>query len=91
MSQKQTQRLEYTFRVNTLEMVEETLKNMNESLITVAGLKKILPRQVNHNTLMEILGYLERKNRVTTSLKGITYLGENSPRIQKILEKSHPH
>lgn len=77
--------------VNTVEMVEETLKNMNESLITLASLKKILPRQVNHNTLLEILDYLEKKNRITTSLKGITYLGSPSEKFQKAWERSTPH
>ena len=86
-----TSKQEYRFMVDTVEMVEKTLKNMNESLITLADLKRNLPRQVNHNTLKEIIDYLEKKNRITTSLKGITYLGELSPRIKKLLEDSVEH
>ena len=37
--------------LNTVLMVEEILKKMNESVITLAELKKKLPKQVNHNTL----------------------------------------
>ena len=37
--------------LNTVLMVEEALKNMENSVITIAELKKILPKQVNHNML----------------------------------------
>jgi len=36
-------------------MVEDTLKNMDESAITIAELKRRLPRQVNHDALKIIL------------------------------------
>ena len=37
--------------LNTVFMVEETLKNMDESVISIAELKRRLPKQINHNTL----------------------------------------
>ncbi|NCS71428.1 MAG: hypothetical protein GW780_04680, partial [Candidatus Aenigmarchaeota archaeon] len=43
------QKLKQGPTLNTVIMVEEALKNMDESVITVAGLKKILPKQINHN------------------------------------------
>ncbi len=50
-------------------MVEDTLKNSPDSVITVAELKKMLPKQVNHNTLMVILEYLEQSNKIVVGLR----------------------
>jgi hypothetical protein len=71
--------------LNTVIMVEETLKNMNESVISVAGLKRKLPRQVNHNTLIIILEYLERSNKIAVTLKGITWIENNNPNLKKAI------
>ena len=60
--------------LNTVIMVEETLKRINESVISVAELKRKLPRQVNHITLMIILEYLEKSNKIVVSLKGISWV-----------------
>ena len=49
--------------LNTLLMVEETLMNV-ESLITIAELKRILPKQVMHQTLMSIIDYLEYSGKI---------------------------
>ncbi|AKB76269.1 hypothetical protein MSLAZ_3008 [Methanosarcina lacustris Z-7289] len=50
--------------LKTIIMVEDTLKNSPDSAITVADLKKMLPGQVNHNTLMTILDYLEQSSEL---------------------------
>lgn len=63
--------------LNTVIMVEDTLKKMNGSVISIAELKRKLPRQVNHLTLMVILRYLERSNKIAVTLRGITWI-ENS-------------
>ena len=52
--------------LNTVIMVEQTLKKSDKSIISVAELKRNLPRQVNHNTLMIILKYLEESNKIMT-------------------------
>lgn len=73
--------------LKTILMIENSLKNMNESLITIAGLKKILPRQVNHNTLMEVLGYLEKSGKIDVALKGIVWVENSNPRLQKAIRE----
>ncbi|MFH1224511.1 MAG: hypothetical protein V1676_01780 [Candidatus Diapherotrites archaeon] len=60
--------------LNTVIMVENTLRKLNESIVTVAELKRKLPKQVNHNTLMVILRYLEESNKIAVSLRGITWI-----------------
>ncbi|HIH39861.1 TPA: hypothetical protein HA219_04040 [Candidatus Woesearchaeota archaeon] len=81
------QELEHAPNLNTVIMVEETLKNMNESVITIAELKKKLPKQVNHNTLMTILHYLEESNKIAVSLKGITWIHNNNPNLRRAIVK----
>ncbi|MDP1694507.1 MAG: hypothetical protein Q8L34_03120 [Candidatus Woesearchaeota archaeon] len=81
------QELEHAPNLNTVIMVEETLKNMQESVITVAALKKKLPKQVNHTTLMTILYYLEESNKIAVSLKGITWIHNNNPQLRKAISQ----
>lgn len=83
----QHQKLNHWPTLNTVIMVERTLKNMNESVITVAELKRKLPRQVNHNTLMIILQYLEQSNKILATLKGITWIYNLNPNLRKALNK----
>jgi len=73
--------------LNTVIMVERTLKEMNESVITIADLKRKLPKQVNHNTLMLILQYLEQSNKILVTLKGITWIYNVTPNLRKALNK----
>jgi len=61
---RQIQKLEHAPTLNTIIMVENTLKNMNESAVKISKLKTRLPKQVNHNTLMIILDYLEKSNKI---------------------------
>ena len=68
-------------------MVEHTLMNMDNSLFTVADIKKKLPKQVNHNTLMIILEYLEESNKIVSTVKGITWIHNTSPRLRKEISK----
>ena len=69
--------------LNTIFMVEDTLKNSPNSVVTVAELKKMLPRQVNHNTLMVILDYLEQSNKIAVGLKGITWIHSRNENLRK--------
>jgi len=83
----QEHKLEHSPTLNTVLMVEETLKNMDESVITIAKLKKILPKQVNHNTLKIILLYLEYSNKIAVTLKGITWIHNTNPRLRKAISE----
>lgn len=79
------QELEHSPTLNTVLMVEDILKNMNESVITVAELKRRLPRQVNHNTLRIILEYLELSNKILVTMRGITWIHNPNPNLQKAI------
>lgn len=71
--------------LNTVMMVEETIKKMNESVVSVAELKRKLPRQVNHITLMVILEYLEKSNKIAATLRGITWIDNNNSNLKKAI------
>ena len=83
----QEYKLEHSPTLNTVLMIEHTLENMDESVITIAKLKKILPKQVNHNTLMIILDYLERSNKIVVTLRGITWIHNTNSRLRKAISK----
>lgn len=87
MPKKQEYRLEHSPTLNTVLMVENTLMNMDKSIFTVADIKKKLPKQVNHRTLMLILSYLEESNKIFVSIKGITWIHNTSPRLRKEISK----
>ena len=72
--------------LNTVIMVEDALKNMPDSVMNVSELKRVLPRQVNHNTLMLILEYLERSNKIFVGLKGITWIHNTNPRLREAIK-----
>jgi len=77
------QRYEHSPNLNTVIMVEDTIKNAKDSVISVAELKRLLPKQVNHNTLMVILEYLEESNKIAVSLKGITWIHNSNKNLIK--------
>ena len=79
------QKLEHSPNLNTVLMVEDTLKNMDESIVTIADLKRKVPKQVNHNTLMIILVYLENSNKIAVSLKGITWIHNTNPNLRRAI------
>lgn len=72
--------------LSTVIMVEETLQKMNNSIIKVAELKRNLPKQVNHNTLIVILNYLEKSNKIAVSIKGITWIHNSNKNLKKAID-----
>ena len=73
--------------LNTIIMVEDVLTNMDSSIIKVSELKKILPKKVNHNTLIVILEYLERSNKIAVSMGGISWIQNSNKNLRKEIER----
>ena len=78
-------KLEHSTTLNTVLMVENTLMEMENSIITIAELKRKLPRQINHNTLKIILEYLEESNKIAVTLKGITWIHNTNSNLRKAI------
>ena len=85
VSVKEQPRYEHSPTLNTVIMVEETLRNMNESAFTVAELKRHLPRKVNHIKLKIILRYLEESNKIFVTVDGITWIFNPNPRLRNAI------
>jgi len=73
--------------LNTVLMVEQAMKEIGQSVFSLADLKKVLPKQVNHNTLKVILGYLEDSNKIVFSSRGITWIENNNSNLNKSILK----
>ena len=84
---EQMQKLEHSPTLNTVLMVENTLKNSDESILKISDIKKILPKQVNHNILKIILEYLEESNKIAVSMKGITWIHNTNPNLRKAISR----
>lgn len=76
-------KIEHSPTLNTILMVEETIKNSDKSLMKVSDIKRELPKQVNHNVLKTILEYLEDSNKIAVSLKGITWIHNSNAKLTK--------
>ncbi|MBI2448798.1 hypothetical protein HYV49_00700 [Candidatus Pacearchaeota archaeon] len=72
ISKKGERSAKYTPTLNTLIMVENTLKNIDKN-VNMPELKNRLPKQVNHYTLIKILNYLEESKKIAVSMKGIRW------------------
>lgn len=79
--------MEHSPTLNTVIMVEETIRNAKDSTVTVAQIKRLLPKQVNHNTLKAVLVYLEESNKIAVSIKGITWIHNQNPNLRKAIAK----
>ena len=71
--------------LNTVIMVEEVIKNSKNSIITIPEIKRNLPKQVNHYTLMTILEYLEKSNKIVVTLKGITWIHNTNANLRRAI------
>ena len=73
--------------LNTVMMVEKTMEDMDESVFSIADIKRKLPKQVNHNTLMVIMDYLEKSNKIFVSLRGISWIENPNQNLKKAVSK----
>ncbi len=72
--------------LKTVLMVEEALKKANK-LLTREQLKAKLPRKVMHQTLNIVLKYLEDSGKILDGRKGILWIYNPSPKLQKAIAK----
>lgn len=71
--------------LKTVLMVEKTLKNA-ETTMSVAELKEALPRKVMHSTLLQILDYLQFSGKIFIGTKGIIWVYNPSPKLEKAIQ-----
>ncbi len=67
-------------------MVEETLKNAGQ-VLTVAELKRHLPKQIMHQTLLHILDYLQYSGKIIIGTKGVLWIFAERQELNKLLHE----
>ena len=72
--------------LKTVLMVEDVLKNANQ-LITREDLKKKLKTKIMHQTLNLILKYLEDSGKILDGRKGIIWIYNPSPKLDKAIKE----
>ena len=72
--------------LNTVMMVEETLKDAG-GLVTTAELKRRLPRKVMHQTLIQILDYLQISGKIMIGAKGILWIFTERKELDELIRK----
>ena len=72
--------------LGTVLMVEDTLKDAQE-VITLAELKRRLPRKVMHQTLIRILDYLQISGKILIGTKGILWVFTERAELDALIER----
>lgn len=72
--------------LNTVLMVEEALKNAGE-VITLAELKRRLPKKVMHQTLVHILDYLQISGKILIGTKGIIWVFAERKELDALIRR----
>jgi len=72
-------------RLETVLMVETTLRKTG--LVTVAELKRRLPRKVMHATLLRILDYLQQSGKVVIGTKGVLWVFTPREELERLARR----
>ena len=72
--------------LNTVLMVEDVLKEAGE-LVKLSELKKRLPRKVMHQTLLQILDYLQYSGKIVIGTKGILWVYAGRKELNDLIKR----
>jgi hypothetical protein len=72
--------------LNTVLMVEKVLKEAGE-LITVAEIKRRLPKKVMHTTITQILDYLLLSGKIMITSKGILWIFKERAELDQMISE----
>ena len=67
-------------------MVEKTLKDSGE-LMTLSELKKKVPKQVMHQTLINILDYLQLSGKIVIGTKGVLWVFTERKELNELMKR----
>ena len=68
--------------LKTILMVETVLKTGD--LMTIADIKRKLPKKIMHNTLLHILDYLQHSGKIIISTKGVLWIFTEQKELEKL-------
>ena len=73
--------------LKTVLTVEKTIQDA-DTVVSKNELKRLLPTQIMHQTLNLILEYLEKSGKIVIGSKGITWIYNDSLKLQTMLKKA---
>ena len=83
---KEKEKLAHSPTLNTILMVEKTLRDSGE-LMTLAELKKKVPKQVMHQTLINILDYLQLSGKIVIGTKGVLWVFTERKELNELMKR----
>lgn len=72
--------------LNTVLMVEDFLELHRDKPLSIAELRRNLPKQVMHQTLKIILEYLWKSGKIIYGPKGVQWIYSTSEHLKKMME-----
>lgn len=78
--------IQHSPTLNSVLMVEKILKNAGE-IITIAELKRRLPKKVMHGTLLVILDYLQLSGKIIIGTKGVLWVFAERKELNSLIDK----
>src|SRR3989344_9049778 len=86
ITEKHKTRIKRYPNLNTVLMVEDVLKKYCDVPMKLSEIKKKLPKQVMHQTLILILEYLWRSGKIIYGPKGIQWIYTTPEHLTKLLK-----
>lgn len=83
---RKREKLAHSPTLNTVLMVEETLRNSGE-LMALAELKRKLPKKVMHQTLLQILDYLQFSGKIIIGTKGVLWVFTERKELNELIKR----
>lgn len=83
---KKPEKVEHSPTLDTVLMVEQTIKEAKE-VLTIGELKKRLPRQIHHYTLKYILDYLQKSGKIEFTPYGVVWIFIPKEDLSLIMKK----
>ena len=72
--------------LSTVLMVEDFLRESGE-LFTIAKLKRRLPKKIMHQTLLQILDYLQISGKIIIGTKGVLWIFAERKELNAMIKK----
>ncbi|MBS3091256.1 hypothetical protein J4217_02295 [Candidatus Pacearchaeota archaeon] len=86
MKQQKQELINHSPTLNTVLMVEKVLKESGE-LVTIAELKRRLPRKVMHQTLLQVLDYLQYSGKIVIGTKGLLWVFTDRKELATLIKR----
>lgn len=83
---EQKESIKHSPNLNTVLMVEDVLREAKQ-VISIAELKRRLPKKVMHQTLMQILDYLQLSGKIVIGTKGILWIYADRKELEAMIKR----